>query len=414
MEEIARKPVIVIFWNHKNVTQEISKYVSSVTYTDNEEEYADDISLELDNSTGIWFEKWYPDEGDILKLYIGYQDKQFDTGTFEVDEIVLSGPPNRIEVKAISAGISKELRTRNNKAFEKQTLKQIAMYFAKKHGFTIVDDTNMLNQINVDRKTQENKTDMAFLSDIAKDYGFLFSIKGEKMVFTSYHALDNTDSVKSIDISQINNYSLKEKMYDTYASAEIKRLDRKSGRVIQAKEKIDYNIDERNYGTDKQVISADMAHVTSGSQARARVKGGLWNKNKYKQSGRISLPGDPTLVAGINFDLEGFGIGSGKYHITKSAHDVNDSGYITSIEIRKTGTIPAPRRVPATGRGRGSKSKESFDYNINEKNYGTGNKVISVDKNYDVSKYSKPLPDIEDMPEGFETLEDIGDLENIL
>jgi hypothetical protein len=259
---------------------------------------------------------------------------------------------------------------------------------------------------------------MAFLSDIAKDYGFLFSIKGDKMVFTSYYELDNADSITAIAISQISNYSLKEKMYDTYASAEIKRLDRKSGKVIQAKEAIDYDIDERNYGTDKQVISADMAHVTSGSQAKARVKGGLWNKNKYKQSGRISLPGDPQLVAGINFDLEGFGISSGKYHITKSAHEISDSGYTTSIEIRKTGTIPAPRRVPVTGRGRGSgssKTKESFDYNINENNYGTGHQVISVDKNYkNVDKYSKPLPDIEDMPDGFETLDSLEDLENIL
>src|SRR5574343_576709 len=171
IDETARKAAVVILWNKKNITSKISQYVQSVKYTDHEEEASAEVELVLDNTSGIWFEDWYPTEGDTLQIKMGYADKMLDSGLFEVDDITLSGMPDIITIKALSAGISKALRTRNNKAFEECSLKHIAQYFCKKHGFTLVDGSNMLSQINLDRKTQENKTDLAFLSEIAKEYG---------------------------------------------------------------------------------------------------------------------------------------------------------------------------------------------------------------------------------------------------
>lgn len=354
--EVARKVAVTVFWNKKNITNKIEQYISNVRYTDHEEEATDEVELVLDNTSAIWFEDWYPAEGDTLQLYIGYEDKQIDTGLFEVDDITLSGPPDQITIKAISAGISKALRTRNNKAFEEQTLRQIALYFCKKHGFSLVDGSNMLSQINLDRKTQENKTDLDFLSNLAKEYGFMFTIKGSKMVFISYYDLENVASVGEIDKTEVSTYSINEKTHDTYSAGVLNSRNPRKGKVISVN--VNYEDWSGKRVNDNMIISG---HVSSNGHAEVKVKGGLWSKNKYKQSGTITIPGDPTKVAGVNFDLTGFGLGSGKYHIPTSTHSIDSGQYTTELEIRKTGTIPKPKRVPKMKKEKQTMTESAYE-----------------------------------------------------
>jgi len=361
--DVARKAEITLFWNKKNVINQIKQYVSSITYTNHEEEATDEITMVLDNTSAIWSNDWYPATGDTLQLYIGYQNRQIDTGLFEIDDVSFSGPPDQVTIKAISAGISQALRTRNNKAFEDQTLKQIALFYCRKYGFTLVDGSNMLSQIFLDRKTQENKTDLFFLSELAKEYGFMFTIKGQKMVFISYHDLEETASVCEIDKSQISNYDINVKTFDTYFGGQIRQRNRKKGKLVT------YNLNGVLSGSSDTVIIT--GSVASGSQAEAKVKGGLWGKNKYKQSGTIVIPGEPLLVAGNNSDLTGLGLVSGKYHIPTSTHIVDGSGgYTTSLEVRLTGSIPKPKRIPRTKKVKPTTSETAFE-SLGETNENT-------------------------------------------
>lgn len=344
MEEIAKKPIVKVIWNNKDIATTVSEYLSSITYTDHEEGASDECTLTFDNTSGIWSEDWYPVEGDNEQSFIGYGDKLIDCGIFQVDEITLSGMPDVIEIKTIASGITKALRTRNNKAFEEMTLKQIALFFCNKHGLNLVDNSSLkISEINLDRKTQENKTDLAFLSELSKEYGFLFSVKGNNLVFIDYYTLDNAPSVMEIDKTDISNYSLTNKTYDTYASATFKKRNPKKGNLVTGR--YDYEDWDNKKLVDIQIISGKAGNV---QQVEAKVKGGLWNKNKFKESGTLNdLPGDPLLVAGVNIDLTGFGLASGKYHIVTSTHTVSGGdSYTTSLEIRKTGTLPKPKRVP--------------------------------------------------------------------
>lgn len=353
MEEIAKQPDCRVLWNSKDVTTDLKPFLSSVTYTDHEEGASDDVSIELDNSEGLWSNDWYPVEGDTLELFIGYTDKMVSAGLFQIDELTLSGPPDRISIKAISSFVSKSLRTRNNKAFEAQTLQQIAQYFCTKHSLKLIDETDsMLSQIYLERKTQEDKTDLQFLAELATEFGFIFSVKGENLVFTSYYNLDNAAPVKDISVRQIGNYSITEKTYDTYSEGSItKRVTRKNKLIKDVQEDI------LNWTANTNVTHG---HIENSKQAEIKNKSGLWNKNRFKQSGTLNdLPGDPELVAGINFNLTGLGNGSGTYHIVKSSHSISGEGaYTTTLEIRKTGTIPKPKRVPAP-----VAEKETYDEN---------------------------------------------------
>jgi phage protein D len=357
VEELARQGKFVINWAGVNVTGDIARFLKEVTYVDHEEAASDEATIVLDNSEGLWSGDWYPTCGDTLELYIGYTDALVWAGLFEIDEVVMKGTPHEVEVKCIAAYMTKALRTKNNKAFEAQTLKQIAQYFCTKHSFTLVDDTsNMLSQINLERKTQEDKTDLQFLTELATEYGFIFSVRGKKMVFTDYYTLDNADSKKSLSIYQICNYSITDKTYDTYASAKfIGRNSRENKLTTQYMTWGDELVTEN--------ILSLKGDASTHNMAERKLKAGIWNKNRFKQAGTLNdIPGDPSLVSGINIDLTGLLNASGKYHITTSSHTISGEGaYTTSLEIRKTGTIPKPERVPPK-----KDEKETFDTDVDD------------------------------------------------
>ena len=271
--EVSKKASFRTIWNDKDVSKDFTPYLSSVTYSDREEGASDEVTFTFDNSTGLFSEDWYPTEGTTIQLFIGYEDKQVDCGLFQVDEIVLSGLPDVAEIKGLSAGITKALRTRNNKAFEEMTLRQIALFFCNKHGLTLVDTSSMLSQINLDRKTQEAKTDLAFLAELAKEYGFLFSIKGNKLVFISYYDLDAAAPVKSIDKTEIGGYSFTDKTFDTFAKGSISVKNTKKNKVVSTT--VNSTLTSYNGDTFQVYGSAK-----NEAQAEAKVKAGLWNKKQ--------------------------------------------------------------------------------------------------------------------------------------
>ena len=55
--------------------------------------------------------------------------------------------------------------------------------------------------------------------------------------------------------------------------------------------------------------------------------------NKGEITGKMKMPGDPRMVAGVNIQLKGFGDFDGKYSIDKSTHKIPP--YTTDIEFSK-------------------------------------------------------------------------------
>jgi phage protein D len=70
-----------IRYNQKDITKEIASFISSITYTDNSEGESDDLQIQLDDSTNLWVNGWYPMKGDKISLRIG----KMECGQFEID-----------------------------------------------------------------------------------------------------------------------------------------------------------------------------------------------------------------------------------------------------------------------------------------------------------------------------------------
>lgn len=313
----------------KNVTQDITPFVSHIVYTDKVESESDDLSLELSDISGVWQSSWYPTQGDSLAVKIGVGKAVLDCGEFEIDEIELSLSPDIFSIKAIAAAITQSLRTRNNKAFENQSLYKIADYFATKHKLKLVGNTNELKKIEIGRKTQEKQTDMSFLSGISKEYGFIFSVRGEQLVFMNELELEQKESVLTLSRKDISSGNFRDKTSQIYEEAVVVKRSIRSNSVQK------WNIKATDTEGKKDTLVINSG-VENKAQGESIASGSLREKNKEKITGTISVSGNVKLVAGVNIDLTGIGQFSGKWYIVSSTHTIDTSGgYVTDLEIRK-------------------------------------------------------------------------------
>jgi phage protein D len=233
--ETIRRNVAEISIAGKNVTGDVSAYLSKITYTDKEEGESDDISLTFEDTAAVWQSAWYPSQGDTLRVKLGTSGHLLDCGSFEIDEMEFELSPDTVTMKGIATGITKNLRTQSSKAFEKQSLHKIAQYFADKNELKLVGKTSKLQKIEIERKTQDNQTDIAFLSDLAKEYGIVFSVRGDQLVFIDRDELHKQNGILTIDRFQMSRARFRDKTSQTFSGASASKRNVKKNDVIRWK-----------------------------------------------------------------------------------------------------------------------------------------------------------------------------------
>ena len=148
-------PIFELFYGQKNITNDVSQYVTSLEYTDVEHGESDELNISFEDSEKLWQDAWLPSKGDNLRAYIGYDgEKLLNCGVFEIDELEFDTPPDVITVKGLATGIKKPLRQKNSVGYENKTLKQIAKEIADKHGYELVGE---VADVRVDRITQNQE-----------------------------------------------------------------------------------------------------------------------------------------------------------------------------------------------------------------------------------------------------------------
>ena len=56
----ARRILTIIKYNNKDISADISKYLKSISYTDNLSGEADDLQITLEDKAGLWQSTWIP------------------------------------------------------------------------------------------------------------------------------------------------------------------------------------------------------------------------------------------------------------------------------------------------------------------------------------------------------------------
>lgn len=257
-------------------------------------------------------------------MYIGYiGEKLLNCGLFEIDEVELQTPPDTLTVKAIATGITKSLRQKNSVAYENKSLKQIANAIAKKHNFSLVGE---IEDIRVERITQNQTRDLKFLKTLAEQYGYIFKITDNQLVFYKTQKLIDAKSAKIINRSDCSNINFREKTSHYYKAVTVSYHNPKTGKTITATAK-----NTKCVKGDTLKISQ---RVENKQQALVKAKAVL-AKGNHTIEGSLNMMGNPYLIAGLNVEIKDVGYFSGKYHITQATHTLDRSnGYSLSLEVK--------------------------------------------------------------------------------
>ena len=226
------KPIFKIEYNQKDITTDVSNQVLNIEYTDFEHGQSDEITITFEDTQKLWQGSWIPSKGDSLRVFIGYEgEKLLNCGLFEIDEIEFATPPDILTVKALATGITKALRQNNSVAYENKTLKQIASEITQKHSLTLVGE---IEDVRVERITQNQERDLTFLKKLAEQYGYIFKIAEGNLVFYKTEKLTGADAAKILYRTDLSRISLTEKTSKNYKSVTVSYHNPKTGKKITA------------------------------------------------------------------------------------------------------------------------------------------------------------------------------------
>ena len=325
---------VVIIYEGKNISKDIAPYLLSFTYTDNALDKADDISFSLEDRKRLWLDDWFPAKGDKVKASIVVHDwdapdkiKSLPCGTFEVDEVTCSGPPNQVTIKGISTLVSKPMRQeKHTKAWENIKLSSIAGDMANKNGLKLFWDCK--NDPLFERRDQVESSDLEFFSGLAKDYGIAVKVTDTQLVCYGEEEYEEKSPVGELSFGdkKLLNWSFSTKAAGTYKSARLQYHDPVKNINIDVTE-------ESEDGTEGTVRTLEINQKADTiADAKKIAQERLKSANKKEITGNITLMGDLRFVGGSNAKISGFGAFDGDYVIDKATHSVS-GGYTTKLDL---------------------------------------------------------------------------------
>ncbi|MCX7206549.1 MAG: contractile injection system protein, VgrG/Pvc8 family [Proteobacteria bacterium] len=342
-----RAPVFELSYNGRAISQDITPYVRSVTYTDHLSGESDSLDIELEDSDGRWLGAWYPEKGAALAFKFGYQHQPLaSAGQFDIDELELSGPPSVVLIRALAAGVQKAVRTRKGKGYEDTTLADIAQRIAKLHKMTLV---GKIDAIPIDHVSQYHESDLAFLHRLAGRYGYTFKVteNNTRLVFWKTSALHSQASIRSYTPNDLAGWQFRDKVTDVPARVEVKHHNTKTKSLVTAGVKhSETTVSGASASGEKS--SADTVKINrrapTAASAQAQANAEMERRLLDRTSAEISLEGDPALLAGVNIELSGFGQLSGIYLINRATHSISRSaGYTADLELKRSAPLSSKK-----------------------------------------------------------------------
>ncbi|RZG78570.1 phage tail protein [Acinetobacter sp. WCHAc060033] len=181
------RPYFSVIANGADITNTIMGLYESVSVTDGTGYESDTCEISLADNPESPIE--FPKKGAELRIYMGYDLEMVDMGLFIVNEVTLSGPPEKMIIRgrAVPQVESKNgitsLATQKSRSWPKSTsISAIVTKIAREHSLEpLISDA--IAEITLPHFDQSDESDLNFLLRIAKRYDVICKPAGGKLLF---------------------------------------------------------------------------------------------------------------------------------------------------------------------------------------------------------------------------------------
>ncbi|MEF3312609.1 late control protein [Paenibacillus sp. GYB004] len=331
----ARRVEIALVYDGVDITRWLSESLLSLSYSDNPSGQLDDLQITLEDSQQLWQGEWSPAVGDTVDARIRLinwngdgRTVELPCGSFEVDTVEFSGPPDTVQIKALSLPVGSSVRgEQRSRAWENVRLQTLAADVAANAGLTLLYEIED-NPI-YDRIEQTEQSDLSFLVDLATKEGAAIKVSGGNLVLFDEAVYEAADPVSVIGRTDVSSYSFNwSTLNAAFRACEIVYTKPGSEEPIKA-------VFVPPGAPETGPVLKINESVDSEAEALRLARLRLREQNKNFGRGSLSLPGNVGMAAGLTVELSGWHHFDGKYIIESAKHDVSGSGYSTDIEIRK-------------------------------------------------------------------------------
>lgn len=173
------KPAYRIVVDGTDVTGAFQDQLTTLTLTDKVGTDSDELELLVaDPRARIAL----PRRGVSVRVAIGWDGALVDKGTYEIDEVEHSGPPDEIRIKGRAAQLQGKIREQREASYTGTTLGAIVSTIAARLKLIAAIDPK-LAAIAVAHVDQTNESDANFLTRLGKQYGATATVKDGRLVF---------------------------------------------------------------------------------------------------------------------------------------------------------------------------------------------------------------------------------------
>ncbi len=330
------KAVVQVTYNQKDISRSLDADFISLHVTDKLNGESDELEITLHDAHDKWSNDWYAGKGDTLAVTIRDDLGVLDAGIFEIDEIEVNGHnPQTVTIKALATGVSHPLRTKNNTAHDNSSLAKIARHYANKHGLALV---GTIKEIPIERSTQYQETDIAYLKRLADQYGYVVTIKKKQLVFSEIASLKSLPTHLTVQKQDLSSYRLTDKIREVAKSAKQASTNAQKRKPHKSHKQAEQS---GEYLTSSDQINS-RHHASNDADASLQAQAKLDKANNEKTTGDMSFcRGRTDIKAGMVAELQGFGVLSGRYQIGDVSHTVDRSGgYVTETSIKRIDVSP--------------------------------------------------------------------------
>ncbi|UXD90718.1 phage late control D family protein [Cronobacter sakazakii] len=354
-------PAYMLRINAKDITTVISERLLSLTLTDNRGFEADQLDIELDDADG---QLELPIRGAVLTLFMGWQGEALiGKGDFTVDEIEHRGAPDTLTIRARSADFRGTLNSRREESYHDTTLGAVVETIAARNKLK-ARIAPELARIPVSHIDQAQESDAKFLTRLAERNGAEVAIKAGVLMFIKagagmtaggkaipqititrsdgdrhQFAIADRGAYTGVTAKWLHTKDPKPKEVKVKRKPKVKHL-RALEHPKATKKKKEKKAPEAREG-EYMAGEADNVFVlttTYASKAQAmRAAQAKWDKLQRGVAefsitlarGRAEIyPETPAKVSGFKRIID-----EQDWTITKVTHSLNNSGFVTALEL---------------------------------------------------------------------------------